>query len=317
MKNLPVSLVLGLIVIGCVAQAQPIAEVLEPDDAISFLVVGDWGRHGEYGQRETANAMATAARVLDIAAVVSTGDNFYPDGVASVHDAAWQRSFEDIYTGHHLYVPWVVAIGNHGYHGSVQAQIDYTKVSQRWTMPSRYYTHELVEDISDSDTIKVLFVVLDTSPFQSAYRTAPDGEYSDVAEQDTAAQKRWLEDVLTKRDPDAWCIVIGHHPMYSGGKRKGETNDMINSFNALLAKYNVDAYFAGHEHDLQHQDDGTGVQYFVSGAGSEVRPTGTMKYTKFARSVGGFAACTATLQGLTIRFVDQNENIIYTTTISR
>ena len=34
----------------------------------------------------------------------------------------------------------------------------------------------------------------------------------------------------------------------------------------MLVKYEVAAYFSGHDHDMQHLND-SGVQYFLSGAG--------------------------------------------------
>lgn len=315
-----VGLLFVFLVGGLRSSAQPltrIVELPEPDDAISFIIVGDWGRHGEYGQRELADAMAETAVHFDIAAVISTGDNFYPDGVASTQDPAWLTSFENVYTAHALHVPWYSVLGNHDYHGSVQAQIDYSKISRRWTMPSRYFATTLAEDISERDSVKVELVFLDTNPMQTDYLANRTGYYTDVREQDTLAQMEWLKRTLQQRDTSAWSIVIGHHPMYSGGKRKGKTSDMINRFHHVFDAYNIDAYFAGHEHDLQHHDDGSGVQYFVSGAGSEVRKTGKMEYTKFAQAVGGFALVTATRASLVVRFVDAQGNVLYSTTIQK
>lgn len=315
-----VGLLFVFLVGGLRSIAQPLTRVSElpqPKDAVSWIVVGDWGRHGEHGQRELAGAMGEAAAHFDIAAVISTGDNFYPDGVASTQDPAWSTSFENVYTAHALHVPWYSVLGNHDYHGSVQAQIDYSKISRRWTMPSRYFAATLAEDITERDSVKVELVFLDTNPMQSDYLANGTGYYSDVRQQDTTAQMNWLRTTLQHRDTTAWCVVIGHHPMYSGGKRRGKTTDMLLRFHGVFDVYGVDAYFAGHEHDLQHHDDGSGVQYFVSGAGSEVRKTGKMEYTKFAQAVGGFALVTATRASLVVRFVDAKGNILYTTTIQK
>ena len=317
MRGFQTFLVLSVVVIGGMrVAAQPLIRVTdlpEPDSAVSVIVVGDWGRHGEYGQRELAAAMAMTAAHFDIAAVISTGDNFYPDGVASTQDPAWKSSFEDVYSAHALHVPWYSVLGNHDYHGSVQAQIDYSQMSRRWTMPDRYFTTTIAEDISETDSVKVSLVFLDTNPFQKDYLANTTGYYTDVHQQDTAAQMAWMRRTLAARDTSAWCLVIGHHPMYTGGRRKGKTTDMIDRFNGVFASYDVDAYFAGHEHDLQHHDDGTGVQYFVSGAGSEVRKTGSLPITRFAKSVGGFALVTATPSVLVVRFVDAQGQVLYTT----
>jgi len=283
--------------------------------AIPLLVVGDWGRHGEYGQTEVAAVMGRVATSVDAAAIVSVGDNFYPDGVASVHDHQWQSSFEQIYTAHSLHVPWIVAAGNHDYHGSVQAQIDYTSISRRWYMPARYFDTTLVEE-HDGDTVSVLLLVIDTNPFQKGYRNTSPSEYSDVDQQDTTAQRRMIDSVL-RNSKATWKIVIGHHPMYSGGKRRGKTQDMIDAFHQSFQELGVHAYFAGHEHDLQHHDDGSGVQYFVSGAGSEVRPVDAMEHTKFAKSVSGFATVVASSKRLDVHFIDTSGALLYSTAISR
>eukprot|EP01040_Poterioochromonas_malhamensis_P027048 gene27048-34180_t len=63
--------------------------------ALSWLVVGDWGRRGEHHQREVGLAMETAAAELASRFVLSVGDNFYPDGVESVTDSHWKESFND------------------------------------------------------------------------------------------------------------------------------------------------------------------------------------------------------------------------------
>jgi acid phosphatase len=106
----------------------------DPDPLVSFLAVGDWGRDGEFLQVEVAKRMGQAAQALEAAFVISVGDNFYEDGVASVDDPKWKTSFEDVYTAPSLQVPWYVALGNHDYRGEAQAQLDYarTRPAGRW-----------------------------------------------------------------------------------------------------------------------------------------------------------------------------------------
>lgn len=43
---------------------------------------------------------------LDIDFVISTGDNFYDDGLKSIDDVAFQESFTNIYTANSLQTPW-------------------------------------------------------------------------------------------------------------------------------------------------------------------------------------------------------------------
>ena len=84
--------------------------------AISFLVVGDWGRRGTYNQSRVADAMAAkAAQEGGVGFVLSTGDNFYESGLVSVEDDNFTASFSSIYHHKYLQVPWYAVLGNHDY----------------------------------------------------------------------------------------------------------------------------------------------------------------------------------------------------------
>ena len=98
-------------------------EVTLPKDGFTFLALGDFGRVGEYYQKDVAAELGRAAITLDAEFVLSVGDNFYPSGVASTQDQHWKSSFEEIYTHPNLYKDWYVILGNHDYSGSTKAQI--------------------------------------------------------------------------------------------------------------------------------------------------------------------------------------------------
>ncbi|MBX9927904.1 MAG: metallophosphoesterase, partial [Gemmatimonadaceae bacterium] len=150
---------------GAIGVRKPAPALEKPADALSVLVIGDWGRHGEHNQRLVASAMDRAASALDAELVISTGDNFYPNGIQSTGDPNIRASFEDVYRQHALQVDWLVALGNHDYRGNAQAQVDYTAKSRRWRMPSRYFAVKKAID----DSTSVEFFILDTSPFQRDY----------------------------------------------------------------------------------------------------------------------------------------------------
>src|ERR1700761_2494820 len=107
--------------------------------ALNFAVIGDWGRKGEPDQARVAQQMGLACAKASAGFVISVGDNFYEDGVASVQDPHWQQSFDQVYTSPSLHVPWYAILGNHDYKGNVQAQLDYAKTGSRWKMPGRYW----------------------------------------------------------------------------------------------------------------------------------------------------------------------------------
>lgn len=285
----------------------------EPEDALSFVVVGDWGRQGHFGQKEVADKMDDVMYKLDGEFVISTGDNFYPNGVESTEDPEWFFSFENIYTGHHLHQNWYSILGNHDYRGNVQAQIDYSKKSRRWQMPDRYFFKEY--ELEDDSNEKVLFVFIDTNPFERDYYQK--FKYANIRTQDTTKQKQWLEGILAQSDA-RWKIVVGHHPMYTTGKRVDDQPYVRESLESILEKYNVDAYLAGHEHDIQHQKpENKKVHHFVSGAGSEVRKTGRKKYTIFADAVQGFLAMSVTKEAILIQAIDYQGKIIHKYTIKK
>lgn len=50
--------------------------------------------------------MGRVGEKLDIDFVISTGDNFYDNGLKDVHDHAFEESFTDIYTAQSLQKPW-------------------------------------------------------------------------------------------------------------------------------------------------------------------------------------------------------------------
>lgn len=50
--------------------------------------------------------MGKIGEKLDIDFVVSTGDNFYDNGLSSEHDTAFEESFTDVYTANSLQKQW-------------------------------------------------------------------------------------------------------------------------------------------------------------------------------------------------------------------
>jgi tartrate-resistant acid phosphatase type 5 len=269
----------------------------------SFLVIGDWGRDGAGYQTSVATQMAKQAAKVHAAFVISVGDNFYEEGVQKPTDNQFKTSFEDIYKAPSLQIPWYVAIGNHDYHGNVDAEIDYSKVDPRWHMPARYFTvHQTIDDTTSLD----LFF-LDTSPFVTQYRTE-DAYKSHVAGIDTKAQVRWLDSALAASTAQ-WKMVIGHHPVYSASPKHGNTPELIAAIKPLLEKYHAQVYLCGHDHNLQHSHVGH-VDYYVSGGGSEARPAGHAPYTKFSATSPGFLAVELGPMWLHAQFINQRGTVL-------
>jgi tartrate-resistant acid phosphatase type 5 len=308
MKKLLLLVVLVNVFCACETAKEKKADdktVLKTDSVFNFLVVGDWGRNGEFKQKEVANQMGLSSEALKASFIISTGDNFYDDGVQSIDDTLWHSSFENIYTAESLQKDWFVVLGNHDYRGNPMAEIEYTKKSNRWKMPDYYYT--FTKSAGNNDSVRFIFI--DTSPFVQKYYEE-SAKYPYLLKQDTTKQLRWLDSILSV-SKEKWKIVIGHHPVYSASHKHGNTPELIRLLENRFEKYHVDAYFCGHDHDLQHLK-GTGtVDYFVSGAGSETRPASSNEMTKFSLEAAGFADVAIFKDTMQVSFIDHTGKTVY------
>lgn len=292
------------------ATPAPAATLQVPDSALTFLVFGDWGRRGDVGQRQVAAQMGLQAEKARIAFVIAAGDNFYDTGVESVADPHWSASFERVYSQAALQVPWYPVLGNHDYLGNPDAEVAYSARSQRWRMPARFYA--VTRAIDDSITAE--FFMIDTSPFIREYREGWRTYHWQGS--DTVAQRRWLDSALTSSRAQ-WKFIVGHHHVYSGGRRPTQ-REMATLLDDRMRRLGVTAYISGHEHDLQHiVRSGVSPHYFVSGAGSRIRPTGRTEGTRFAASRLGFMLMSITAHSFVVHVVDHTGAVLYRTVIAR
>lgn len=296
-------------VIGSMLPTRLFAEDAGGGGTLNFLVFGDWGRNGEKDQADVARQMGVVAKNIDAQFVLAVGDNFYEDGVVSVDDPQWQTSFEKVYTAESLQVPWYAILGNHDYRLNAEAQIEYSQKSKRWNMPARYYKR--VEKVGDKATVE--FFYIDTMPM-----AVKSGEHDtggrNAGHQDVPKQLAWLEAALAASTAP-WKIVVGHHPVYSGGEH-GDTSYIVEHVLPLMQNYGVQAYFNGHDHDLQHLQAGK-INLFCSGAGSRVRPTGMKSHSKFAKSCSGFTAVALGADQMDVRMIDDTGKLVYSYTVPR
>ena len=63
---------------------------------LTMLVLGDWGDTLLPGQQQVADRMAEWAEVNSPQFIISTGDNFYPNGVRSVDDRFKPQHFKTL-----------------------------------------------------------------------------------------------------------------------------------------------------------------------------------------------------------------------------
>lgn len=248
----------------------PNPEYTPSDDYLHFLVVGDQGR-GNTIQKTVAASMGNyCEKVKTCHFAVGVGDNFYEVGVDSVDDEQFDTKFEQIYGT----VPglkdlkFYMLLGNHDYRGNMQAQIDYTKKSSRWVLPSHFYTLLMNSTLNG---FNVSMVMLDTSPF-APFFSDPLMKLSNLRSQYPFKQDQLnlVESTLAQNHGknDTWTLVFGHHHVYSGGMG-GNSAPMVENFVPIFNKYNAPLYIAGHVHLLNWlKDPEHETNYIISGGGS-------------------------------------------------
>ncbi|KAF5469224.1 hypothetical protein F2P56_013313 [Juglans regia] len=255
----------GLCFFHSSAELQRFEHPTKSDGSLSFLVVGDWGRRGAFNQSQVAHQMGRIGEKLDINFVVSTGDNFYDDGLTSEQDTAFEESFTKVYTANSLQKQWYSVLGNHDYRGNAEAQLSplLRKIDSRWLCLRSF--------IVNSGLAEIIFV--DTTPFVNAYFTDTKDHTYDW--RGFHSRKLYIANLLKdvelalKESTAKWKIVVGHHAIKSVGHH-GDIKELSKWLLPVLQANNVDFYMNGHDHCLEHiSDTNSPIQFLTSGAGSK------------------------------------------------
>ena len=249
-------------------------------EKLTFCAIGDSGLASEH-RVAVLDQLSQQNRSQSSDLILLLGDNFYNAGVTSVEDPNWKLQFEEPFSAERFDCPIYACLGNHDYFGNIAAQIEYSKINKRWNMPSPYYSFQ--RQITKNAVAE--FFVLDTTPIE-------EGDYS------TATQIRWLDDKLQQSDA-TWKIVIGHHPLFTGGEH-GPSRRNYRHLVPVLDRHRIDLYICGHDHDLQLHDTKRGWLHLVSGAGSKLRSVAWTDTTLFAQASSGFAKVSLTAKQLGI-----------------
>jgi hypothetical protein len=282
-----ISLVHGTMLPGFLRLPPPVFTVPNAGASIRVVLFGDFG-DGSESQRTTAAAIRNEHAKNPFDFGLTLGDNFYESGSQGPDDPRWKTQWEDLYGP--LGIRFYAVLGNHDWKlpDSPAAEILYSQKSRSWHMPAPYYTF-VAGDIQ--------FFAVDTN---------------EVSEE----QLGWLRGTL-ERSTARWKLVYGHHPIYSAGQH-GDTERLVEHLLPVL-RGRADAYFCGHDHDMQHLEPDGGVHFFVAGAGgAHQRPMHPHPRTIFARTdLHGFAVIDATRSHLTVRFVADDGSEIYAYTLRK
>ncbi|XP_057514488.1 purple acid phosphatase 3-like [Actinidia eriantha] len=237
----------------------------KPNNVLTFLVVGDWGRGGTFNQSMVASQMGVIGEKLRIDFVVSTGDNFYNNGLNSTKDSRFVESFTEVYTAKSLQKQWYSVLGNHDYRGDVLAQLspNLRKIDKRWLCVRNYALKSGFADL----------FFIDTNPFVNKYFEQPKNHNYDW--RGVLPREKYVSNLIKnlgmelKKSSGKWKIVIGHHTIRSVGHH-GDTQELVQQLLPILQENSVNMYINGHDHCLEHMiDTKSSIQFLTSGGGSK------------------------------------------------
>jgi hypothetical protein len=257
-------------------------------------IVGDFGVHPEdehiyAGMIESeqrhvrvANAMARAMdEVCKPNIIILAGDLVYPSGVLNEQDRrkidyVFARFPNELKTKD---ISWLATVGNHDCTSDALAALKYPLLS-----PLQHGTY----GFHDYDDIGLRIVFLDTCIFVCArpmnnnpkqqqqqeqnFRCEEGLQKYMSMQQEWNQQMEWFEQLLqnTNRNQFPKLFIVGHWPIFSF-RGNGPTRELFMDLLPLLQRYQVTAYFSGHDHALQYITQDNNVQHPIlflgSGAG--------------------------------------------------
>lgn len=218
----------------------PLPSGKTPAGAFRFAVIGDTGT-GKAGQLAIAKRMTQFLVERPFDMVLMLGDNIYSSGKATDISLKFEKPYAELLRQN---VRFYASLGNHDVRRGRAFEIGYPN----FNMAGRSYY-----SVIKADGLVELFA-LDTTNFDDQQRV-------------------WLESTLAASKAQ-WKIAYFHHPLYSSGKTHGSNNPLRAKLEPLFVKYGVAAALSGHDHFYERIKPQRGIQYFVSGAGGQLRPGG-------------------------------------------
>ena len=260
---------------------------------VRVAVIGDFGD----GSQPVAD-VANLVQSWSPDAVITVGDNNYPDGAASTIDAhigQFYHQFISPYTGSYgagaATNQFFPALGNHDWNtAKAAAYFNY------FTLPGNEHYYDYVLG-------SVHFFVVDSDGHE------PDGITS------TSIQANWLRGRLAAAT-EPWKLVYFHHSPYTSGVTDGPTVELRWPFQ----QWGATAVLSGHEHNYERIVL-NGFPYFVNGLGGCddcLYPFGPPIAGSQVRFTGEYGAMQieASSSVITFSFITRLNDIIDTYTIT-
>lgn len=282
-----VCLASALILISLLAvQATPTGEIpalpngKAADGTFRFIALGDAGT-GKSGQFAIAKRMTQFLDERPFDTVLMLGDNIYSSGKASDIGPKFEQPYADLLRQD---VKFYAVLGNHDIRRGRTFEINYPN----FNMSGRAYYSMIKADGL------IEFFALDSTDFDDQ-------------------QRGWLELTLAASKA-RWKIAYFHHPLYSSGKMHGSDVRLRASLEPLFIKYDVAVAISGHDHFYERIKPQRGIQYFVCGAGGQLRPGNINSRSPLTEAgndkVHSFLFAEASKKALTFWAIDPAGNIL-------
>ena len=266
------------------------------DGLFVFVVMADPQGQGSVGGKvdiNMNNAWANAQKEfgMDIELVLGAGDMVSYGGSMS----QWRTLFDyDIFTK----APLAGSTGNHDY-----CDIGNGKVTIGSYLTDNAYNHpkNSAEGYTEGSYWfkwnSVLFITLDSETGTSGYNK----------------QMVWFKEVM-ETVPHQYCVVMCHRPAWGSG----DSTNVANIWTPIFKEYNIDLFFAGHNHDYGRG----GVMNVGPDRGQKNFPSNficvddTHNGSNGEPNKGGYCLVKVTPQGLQYLAYDQDNNIRDRTTFT-
>jgi tartrate-resistant acid phosphatase type 5 len=225
---------------------------------MKFFFLGDMGT-GDEIQTKVSNALNNQVKKCKKTFVCGLGDNIYDNGCQGIYDKKFISHFEEPYSNISDDVPFYMCLGNHDYRNydddpnCVQYQIDYSDVSNKWTMPNNYYKFR-----KQQNGLIIDFFMIDTNI---------DYHSEEEIKKQLNTLIHWIHNSNAH-----WKIVCGHHTWRSVAGH-GNAEPQLESFlTELINKAPFDVYMCGHDHTkqlIQTKINNNDITMIVCGAGGK------------------------------------------------
>jgi 3',5'-cyclic AMP phosphodiesterase CpdA len=213
-------------------------------DSVKFAAIGDAGT-GDPPQYEIANLMMRLHATFPFDRVIMLGDNIY--GGQGPQDLVnkFSKPYKALLDAG---VKFYASLGNHDSPNN--------RTYPLFNMGGERYYSVVAKNVR--------FFALDS-------------------DQIDPKQLAWLKDALMNSKDD-WKIFYFHHPLYSDGGTHGSSVDIRVVLEPLFVTYGVNVVFSGHDHIYERLTPQKGINYFVEGAGGQLRKGDTNRSATTAKA---------------------------------